>query len=607
MIFFKLTYILTISIFVGIGNNTMSGNLVGKPNIFKKSDKDVFSSMSGRFSSQKLSLKESEIVSNNESIKLLIEKAANYSKKNDFEESNNLLLKAIELIKKDGGILDLGYCYNKMGTNYYDSNDEKKALEYYSLAELTYEKTDSITPSKIYNLTHLSSLYTLRSRFTESQKRLNKALNYAQKTGKKKSLAVVYNIFSEVYLMQGDIEKSIDYLKEIEKLYSDDKQNRIITIAKVNMLSTYIEFGQYEKADSLLKNLPDNLKTPEELYYVNFCNSAIFLDKKEYSKALSYNSKALAIAKNNTPFIIAANFQRANIFESKGDIFKAIEILEQSMSSINEFQRISHKGATLFTLAEFYKKIGKHVKSNELLHDYIANEDSIRKIEEFNNSEFLKTMFNVEKTEFDLEKKERELNYLSEKNRTRTIYNTILLICLILLIILSISIFIKRNKLHLSEKKIQKIENDKLQQSLDFKNRQITNFSIHIKEKNKLLEKIKKKISDLGKKEPNLKKSLSEISLNINEDIKYNKSKIELYSKIQENNNKFLDNLNQRFPHLSVKEQEIVQFLRLNLSSKQIASQLNLSIYSIDTYRSRIRSKMRVDKKQKLSDFIKEI
>ncbi len=550
-----------------------------------------------------------EIISKNKTLKTLLAKVEALYKRKSYEDSNIILLKSIEIIKNnENHFSDLGYCYFKLGNNYRELRNEKKALENYSLAKFTYSKTNRVTQSKALNLLALANLYNIRYRFAESSKNLNKALDLVSELEDKVLFGKVYTAFAELQTLQGNFEKAFVYFDEIEKLYAKSKNNETYTKTKINKARLYCDLKQYDKADSILSCINyKGAKKNKFMAYANLLKGEILLNKKELKKALALNFKGRNLYKTDISYRISYDIQRSKIYRDLGNNTEAIKILERSIDSVNKYDRFVQKKDILRYLADLHENNNNMSESNKYLTSYINLNDSLVIAEKASDAEFYKVMFDVEKNKINLEKKENELKYLSDKSKTKSVYNIILLICLVLLAFLTGAFLIKQKRLHQSKNKIQTIEKEKLQQSLDFKNRQITNFSIHIKEKNKLLENIKKKISEVSSQEPRLKQYLFNISSKIKEDIQFNKTKIELYSKIQENNDSFLANLSKNYADLSPKEQEIIQLLRLDLSSKQIASQLNLSIYSIDTYRSKIRTKMKVKKNKKLSDFVKEI
>jgi len=60
------------------------------------------------------------------------------------------------------------------------------------------------------------------------------------------------------------------------------------------------------------------------------------------------------------------------------------------------------------------------------------------------------------------------------------------------------------------------------------------------------------------------------------------------------------------FPSMTNNEKRLASLLRLDLSSKQIASILNISPKSVEVNRYRLRKKLKVDPKINLTDFIRD-
>ncbi len=76
---------------------------------------------------------------------------------------------------------------------------------------------------------------------------------------------------------------------------------------------------------------------------------------------------------------------------------------------------------------------------------------------------------------------------------------------------------------------------------------------------------------------------------------------------IHEKNQLFYSKLNELYPRLTNKEIRLTTLVRLNLSSKEIASILNISIKSVEMNRYRLRKKMQISSKVPLNEFIRNL
>jgi DNA-binding CsgD family transcriptional regulator len=76
---------------------------------------------------------------------------------------------------------------------------------------------------------------------------------------------------------------------------------------------------------------------------------------------------------------------------------------------------------------------------------------------------------------------------------------------------------------------------------------------------------------------------------------------------VKEKNQLFYTKLKGLYPNLTANEIRLTSLIRLNLSSKEIASILNISLKSVEMNRYRLRKKMQISGKKSLSKHIRNI
>jgi len=140
-----------------------------------------------------------------------------------------------------------------------------------------------------------------------------------------------------------------------------------------------------------------------------------------------------------------------------------------------------------------------------------------------------------------------------------------------------------------------------LTQTLKEKNRTITATAIKMEGLNKLIKDIDKNLKQLYSysKDPIVKKMLSKIkraNLDLN-----GKDLFEEHFDIL--NDGFIQKLKELSPTLTFDELKVCSLLKMNLTSKEIAGKLNLSIRGIETKRYRIRKKLNLDKGNSLLNY----
>lgn len=150
-----------------------------------------------------------------------------------------------------------------------------------------------------------------------------------------------------------------------------------------------------------------------------------------------------------------------------------------------------------------------------------------------------------------------------------------------------------------SEKRLMKIKNDQLNQEIESKNRELTISTMSIIKKNEILNSIKRDLLTSKGAELN-KQAINTINKNIN-----NKKDWEFLEEAINNADKdFLKKIKILHPELTPNDLRFCAYLRLNLSSKEIAPLLNISVRSVEIKRYRLRKKMNLAHEKSLVAYI---
>lgn len=83
--------------------------------------------------------------------------------------------------------------------------------------------------------------------------------------------------------------------------------------------------------------------------------------------------------------------------------------------------------------------------------------------------------------------------------------------------------------------------------------------------------------------------------------------KAQVYSDVNEIKDSFFQQLEFKFPSLTEKEKRVASLVRMQLSSKQIGQQLNITPASVDNYRSVLRKKMKLTKEDSLFEYLNQL
>ncbi len=164
-----------------------------------------------------------------------------------------------------------------------------------------------------------------------------------------------------------------------------------------------------------------------------------------------------------------------------------------------------------------------------------------------------------------------------------------------------------KKKTALSEKEIMQIRNESLHNEMKHKNKELANITFHLIQKNRTLTGLQDELNELLKNLPddnpqihNVRSLLKKVKKDL-----HNKKNWELFDNyFDEVHQDFINRLKKEYSNLSPKELRLCAYLRMNLSTKEIAPLMNISIRGVEISRYRLRKKLSLDHKTNLTDYI---
>ncbi|MDA3944004.1 MAG: triple tyrosine motif-containing protein [Bacteroidetes bacterium] len=157
-----------------------------------------------------------------------------------------------------------------------------------------------------------------------------------------------------------------------------------------------------------------------------------------------------------------------------------------------------------------------------------------------------------------------------------------------------------------AEKEVIRLRNEKLRQEMVQKDKELANSTMQMIHKSKSLTYLKRELQILAKETKNdtVISRIRSMTKRINRDIDTDKQWEVFESHFESVHEEFLKRLKQQYPELSPRELKLCAYLRLNISSKEIASLMNISVRGVEISRYRLRKKLSLEHDQNLTDFI---
>ena len=533
-------------------------------------------------------------------------------------------------------IINIGYAQNNL-----KDISAKQAFE--RALELRFQNPDSAvalldysnksylklndTVSATYSLLEKAYVFENTARYASSYDALWTALILNDRRDDDKLKSIIFVRLGRIYSYNKRVDASLKYLKSslelqkkrVKKLhlekselvpyyYSLAKTNRELERsgrAQIYLDSCYLYFSN-EIDIQPLAHLEYRSKE-----YLDFEKAILLGRKGENEQAIEIMEGLLPYFQDNEPtylvliykFLGDINLNLSNLNKAEELYVKSLKYSDDYKSHVDFTPLVYEKLTELYLLKNDYKNAFNSVKkAKELDAKFFDGRSSI-------NQSLLeiKDNYRIEKDRQEKQIQEQYLKQLEQEEEISKLQLIILIGSIFFLLIIGYGYFNYLRTKHTNEKifieKNKELEIKKQQALIDIKNKELASSALQLIEKDEFLKEIKSKVR-VGTdkiKIHEINKVLRSISTNNNNN--WDEFKHRFISV----NKEFYNKIFEKFPNLSQSDQKICALIKLNMSSKDMARLLGISVESVHTSRHRIRKKMDLPRNVNLEDYINSI
>ncbi len=169
--------------------------------------------------------------------------------------------------------------------------------------------------------------------------------------------------------------------------------------------------------------------------------------------------------------------------------------------------------------------------------------------------------------------------------------------------------YIHELELSKTESEMMVLRNEKLETEINYKNSELASSAMHLLKKGELISKVKSELTQLMRKLDNqegvaeLKKTIRNLCEDENMDEEW-ENFTHHFDKVHSD---FVVQLKEKHPNITSSEIKLCAYLRMNLSAKEIAQLMNISVRGVETGRYRLRKKLQLPTEQTLFDYLVNI
>ncbi len=166
--------------------------------------------------------------------------------------------------------------------------------------------------------------------------------------------------------------------------------------------------------------------------------------------------------------------------------------------------------------------------------------------------------------------------------------------------------YLHQLEINKAETAIINLRNEKLQSEIDFKNSELATNAMHLVQKGEILTKIKSELQQIMKGIENEKvlADLKKMIKVLGEDEKMDKDWEHFAQHFDKVHSDFVALVKHVHPAITPNELKLCTYLRMNLSTKEIAQLMNISVRGVEISRYRLRKKLGIATEMSLFDYL---
>lgn len=399
-------------------------------------------------------------------------------------------------------------------------------------------------------------------------------------------------------------KKALDYQLQAYEIYKEYNDKSFMGTAAFGIGYLYAKLNDYENAKKYLKISIELCTEIKDFSYAGAAKrelGIVFIDEGEYKTGISYLLDALEIHKNgiNNEHLLNTLTALGNAYNQINKPKEALKHFDEAVllhktKALNGYPAPIYwgKSKTLELLKDYQSSLSNY-KTYKSLNDSIFNEKKSKQIEE------LRTIYDTEKKEQQITLQENEITVLEQQAEISNLQKLLLGLGLALsLLVFGIGYYAFRQKI-----KRNKLEKEKLDTELAFKKKELTTHALHLAKKNEALLSLKEKAEALKISENNTN-GYQQLIRTINFDLQDDNNWENFSKYFQEVHKDFNSIVKQKFTDITSNELRLMSLIKMNLSTKEIANILNISIPGVKKARQRLRKKMQLSTNDSLEDAI---
>ena len=425
-------------------------------------------------------------------------------------------------------------------------------------------------------------------------------------------IAPSYMNLGSLHAQMGNIEESNRYYELTEKICIEYDLSYGLAITRANMAENKVKQEKYAEAIPLYKHTLEFFKKSNDLPEIgeqyNYLGE-VYMELDSLTLAQDFFKKALSVAEE-----LEEGKMLMNSYQNLGKVSLSQSKYSEAIALLKKGEKIAEEGGnelelvTLYPdLAKAHAGLGQHQKAYEYKELHFAKYDSIFQKEKIEQINELEVRYQTEKKEAALALQEEEINTLNERRKVDTLKKSLYGGGMVsAFALLGLSVFGYRQRI-----KKNKVEREKQEEiyrkEIEHKQKELASQTLHLVQKNTFIQELKENLESIKNSPEKFKTEFRRIVMLLKKENASDKDWQVFKTYFAEVHNDFDEKLKTLYPEITEKEIRLAAFLRMNLTTKEIAATLNVLPDSILKSKYRLKKKIGLDKETDLTQFLSSL
>lgn len=523
-------------------------------------------------------------------------------------------LDIITRLQNIGGILTvnmgLAVLYNK-------KNNFNKAEEYLNKNIEIFKNRDTVKNAREVDFKYigttyhtLADIYVKKGQYNLALKNQLRSLElYKERTKDPLYEADAYNALGQTEMKMENYQQSFIYLEQALKVYNEFKdllwESDVLKIIGENMVLQ-------NKPDEALKYLLRCIEIAKENEFQlteasahNILGNAYRQLNRNPEALQSLNKSVEIYGQMENPTEVNEAYISLGVFHNKANQpNRAIPYFEKAIVISDSIGAVPQAYQAYFERSQSFLQLKEHKRALEDFALYNKLKDSMFSVKKSQQIEEMRIIFETEKKENEIVLQQKEIKTLNQEveisNLRKGLYAGGLASTLALsgLLVFGFRQRMKKNKVEREK------QEEIYKQEIEYKKKELTSQTLHLVQKNTFIQELRENLEGLRNSPEKFKVEFRRIVMLLKKQNAEDKDWEVFKSYFADVHNDFDNKLKAIYADITEKEIRLAAFLRMNLSTKEIAAMLNVLPDSILKSKYRLKKKLNLDKEMDLTSFL---